>query len=226
MVPAAYAPTKEAMHSAVGELVLEDLNLVREAQAGSAEAFASIVKKYHSKVFGIVYRMCGSGEADDLTQEIFLRALTALRKFQFQGEASFRTWLYRIAVNACINELRRRKRRYQMEGPSLDELVETSSGLMERSVPDLSRLPHEIAERRELQALVQALIQSLSPPHRAVIALVDLEGVEYEEAARILGCPLGTLKSRLARARQALGKRLKRAIHKMGLRDHTTVLGG
>jgi len=188
--------------------------LVQAAQAGSADAFSALVDKYHSKVFGIVYRMCRPMEADDLTQDIFLRALTALRKFQFQGESSYRTWLYRIAVNACINELRRRKRRYQVEGPSLDELVETNSGLMERSIPDLSYMPHQVAERRELQELVQALIQTLPPHHRAVIALIDLEGVEYEEAARIIGCPLGTLKSRLARARQAFGRRLKRALER------------
>lgn len=192
----------------------DDVYLVKAAQEGSAEAFSVLVDKYHSRVFGIVYRMCGPMEAEDLTQEIFLRALTALRKFQFQGESSYRTWLYRIAVNACINELRRRKRRYQVEGPSLDELVETNSGLMERAIPDFSRMPHEIAERRELQELVQAVIQTLSPHHRAVIALIDLEGVEYEEAARIIGCPLGTLKSRLARARQAFGRRLKRYVEK------------
>lgn len=216
MVPSAYAsePLTSSLTAQVAQP--EDLSLVLEAQAGSAEAFAVIVGKYHAKVFGIVYRMCGPGEAEDLTQEIFIRALTALRKFQFHGASSFRTWLYRIAVNACINELRRRKRRYQVEGPSLDELVETGSGLVERHIPDLSRLPHEIAERHELQALVQDVIQTLAPHHRAVIALIDLEGVEYEEAARIIGCPLGTLKSRLARARQAFGKRLKRDLARAG----------
>jgi RNA polymerase sigma-70 factor (ECF subfamily) len=211
MVPAAYVKTEGAAKPAYASAVaLEDARLVTAAQEGSAEAFSTLVDRYHAKVFGIVYRMCGPTEAEDLTQEIFLRALTALRKFQFQGEASFRTWLYRIAVNASINELRRRRRRYQVEGPSLDELVETNSGLMERSIPDLSRMPHEIAERRELQHFVQAIIETLSPHHRAVIALIDLEGVEYEEAAGVIGCPLGTLKSRLARARQAFARKLKR----------------
>lgn len=216
MVPSAYANSESVIRPAGHELALDDLGLVRDAQAGSAEAFSTIVSKYHARVFGIVYRMCGPAEAEDLTQDIFLRALTALRKFQFQGESSFRTWLYRIAVNACINELRRRRRRYQVEGPSLDEMVESGGGLMERAIPDLSQMPHCIAELRELQGLVQAIVQTLSPHHRAVIALIDLEGVDYEEAARVIGCPLGTLKSRLARARQAFGKRLKRALAKMG----------
>jgi RNA polymerase sigma-70 factor (ECF subfamily) len=188
----------------------DDALLVAAAQQGQPDAFSTLVDRYHNKVFGIVYRMCGSGEAEDLTQEIFLRALTALRKFQFKGEASFRTWLYRIAVNACINELRRRKRRSLWEGPSLDEVVETSGGQLVREVADGGRLPHEVIEGRELQALVQSVIQSLSPAHRAVITLIDLEGLDYEEAARIIGCPLGTLKSRLARARQAFGRKLTR----------------
>lgn len=208
------APTAYARAATFPTAAQDDVYLVRAAQEGSADAFSALVDKYHSKVFGIVYRMCGPGEAEDLTQDIFLRALTALRKFQFQGESSYRTWLYRIAVNACINELRRRKRRFQIEGPSLDELVDTGNGLMERSIPDFSRMPHEIAERHELQQLVQAVIQTLSPHHRAVIALIDLEGVEYEEAARIIGCPLGTLKSRLARARQAFGRKLRRYVEK------------
>lgn len=215
MVPTAYARTGAAARAAsLPSASQDDVYLVSAAQDGSADAFSALVDKYHSKVFGIVYRMCGPSEAEDLTQDIFLRALTALRKFQFQGESSYRTWLYRIAVNACINELRRRKRRHQIEGPSLDELVETGNGMMERSIPDFSRMPHEIAERRELQKLVQAVIQTLSPHHRAVIALIDLEGVEYEEAARIIGCPLGTLKSRLARARQAFGRRLRRYVER------------
>ena len=192
---------------------LEDVQFVTAAQQGSSEAFGMLVSKYHRKVFGIVYRMCGPSEGEDLTQEIFLKALMALRKFQFQGDSSFRTWLYKIAVNTCINELRRRKRRRQIEGPSLDELIETDRGVMERSIPDFTRMPHEVAERHELQQVVQAIIQSLAPHHRAVIALIDIEGVDYEEAARIIGCPLGTLKSRLARARRYFGKKLNRYLN-------------
>lgn len=212
MVPSAYLNSEQMLATTCQELVLDDLGLIKEAQSGSAEAFSIIVRKYHTRVFGIVYRMVGAAEADDLTQEVFLKALTALRKFQFQGDSSFRTWLYRIAVNASINELRRRKRRHQVEGPSLDELVDTGNGLVERAIPDYSWMPHEIAEKRELQRLVQSLIQSLAPHHRAVIALVDLEDMDYEEAARVIGCPLGTLKSRLARARSVFGKKLKRAL--------------
>lgn len=184
-----------------------DQALVEAAQAGSTEAFGELAERYHSNVYGIVYRMCGGDEAADLTQEIFLRALRALRKFQFHGDASFRTWLYRIAVNACINELRRRKRRSDLEGPSLDQDIETDDGTVTRSVPDDSRSPHVLAERAEIQRAVQTIVLMLSPKHRAALTLVDLQQFDYEEAAEALKCPLGTLKSRLARARKQFAEK-------------------
>jgi len=184
-----------------------DQALVEAAQAGSAEAFGELARRYHSNVYGIVYRMCGADEAADLTQEIFLRALRALRKFQFQGDASFRTWLYRIAVNACINELRRRKRRSDVEGPSLNDDIETDDGWVSRSVPDETRSPHVLAERAEVQRAVQGIVAMLTPKHRAALTLVDLQQLDYEEAAVALECPLGTLKSRLARARKQFAEK-------------------
>ena len=189
-----------------------DAFLVRAAQHGNGDAFGVLVDRYHRQVYGIVYRMCGSGEADDLTQDIFLRALQALRGFKYQGQASFRTWLYRIAVNACINELRKRRRRRDVDGPSLDEVLETDSGPMTRAVPDDSAMPHDVVERRELQEAVHSVLATLSPKHRAVLALVDLQGMDYEEAARTIGCPLGTLKSRVARARDAFASNYRRHV--------------
>lgn len=187
-----------------------DALLVKAAQAGDSEAFGVLVDRYHRKLYGIVYRMCGAQEAEDLTQDIFLRALQALRDFKYQGEASFRTWLYRIAVNACINELRKRKRRRDIDGPSLDEMMETGNGSVSRSIPDLSRMPHDLVEREELRRAVHAVVSMLSPKHQAVLALVDLQGLEYEEAAKVVGCPLGTLKSRVARAREAFAAGFRR----------------
>ncbi len=184
-----------------------DQALVEAAQGGDAEAFGELADRYHSNVYGIVYRMCGADEAADLTQEIFLRALRALRKFQFHGDASFRTWLYRIAVNACINELRRRKRRADVEGPSLDEDIATEEGTVARTVPDETRSPHVLAERAEVRRAVHMIVATLSPKHRAALTLVDLEQLDYEEAAETLGCPLGTLKSRLARARRQFAEK-------------------
>ncbi len=194
-------------HEQQGQADGADAPLVAAAQQGSAEAFGVLVDKYHSKVYGIVYRMCGPADAADLTQDIFLRALRALRKFQYQGEASFRTWLYRIAVNACINELRRRKRRSAIEGPSLDEELEGEDGTISRAVPDETQSPHVLAEREEERRAVHRIVEMLTPKHRAAITLVDLEQFDYEEAAGILECPLGTLKSRLARARDQFAEK-------------------
>lgn len=184
-----------------------DQALVESAQNGCARAFGELAERYHSNVYGIVYRMCGPDQAEDLTQDIFLRSLRALRKFQFHGDASFRTWLYRIAVNACINELRRRKRRSDIEGVSLDEDIQTDEGTVSRAVPDESQSPHVLAERSEVQRAVQAIIATLTPKHRAAITLVDLQQLDYEEAATTLECPLGTLKSRLARARRQFAEK-------------------
>jgi len=187
-----------------------DANLVEAAQGGDGDAFGLLVERYHRQVYGIVYRMCGAGEAEDISQEIFVRALQALRHFKYQGQASFRTWLYRIAVNASINELRKRKRRGAVTGPSLDEFIETENGRVSRSVPDETQMPHVIVEREEEKRAVRAVMRTLSPKHQAVLALVDLEGMDYEEAARTVGCPLGTLKSRVARARDAFAAQYRR----------------
>lgn len=187
-----------------------DAYLVHAAQLGNGEAFGVLVERYHRQIYGIVYRMCGATEAEDLTQDIFVRALQALRGFKYQGQASFRTWLYRIAVNASINELRRRKRRRAVIGPSLDEMIETDGGAVARSVADESRMPQDVLERKEERDAVHAVLSTLSPKHQAVLALVDLQGMDYEEAARTVGCPLGTLKSRVARARDAFAAKFRR----------------
>ncbi len=186
-----------------------DFVLVQATKRGDARAFTELVDRHYSTVYSIICRMCGSQDAADLTQEVFVRALRALRRFQFRGAASFRTWLYRIAVNIAINELRKRGRRNRLGTASLEEIQESETGLGERIAPDLSRAPDVIVEREELQRAVWHTLNQLSPMHRAVIVLVDLEGLAYEDVAQILGCPLGTVKSRLARARAAFARRFQ-----------------
>ena len=178
--------------------------LVTKAQRGDVDAFAQLVDDHQNTIFGIIYRMCGGGEElQDLGQEVFVRAFQAIGKFQYRDPASFRTWLCRIAVNVCINELRRRRRRKRVEASSLDEMVQTENGEVERLVPDYSQIPHEVAEQNELQRRVHAVLEQLSAHHRAVLVMVDIEGLSYEEAAQSMSCSLGTLKSRLSRARAA-----------------------
>lgn len=188
-----------------------DADLVARARDGDVRAFGEIVDKYQSKVYGILYRMTSDPEAvNDLGQEVFLKALTALDSFQFRGDASFRTWLYRIAVNVAINELRRRKRQRKIEGVSLDDTMDTEDGEIGRAIPDHSAIPEEVAMRRETQVEVQRVVRMLSEHHRVVLTLVDLEGLSYEEAAATMACSVGTLKSRLSRARGAFKDRYER----------------
>lgn len=183
-----------------------DRALVEAAKCGDGQAYAQLIDKYHGRVFGIICRMCGYQDAEDIAQDVFVRALKALRSFQFHGQASFRTWLYRIAVNAAINELRTRGRRSHIVGPSLEEMEENDNGITERICPDYSLSPEVLLERDELRRAVHAALEQLSAGHRLVIVLVDLEGMPYEQAARVVGCPVGTVKSRLARARAAFAR--------------------
>ena len=210
MTPKVFLNQEEAIAPAPPPAVTDgsdEMDLVDRAREGDAVAFGVLVDRYYRRIYGVVYRMCGPDDAEDLTQEIFLKALAALRSFQFQGNASFRTWLYRIGVNAAINELRRRKRRRQIEGPSLDSPLSTEDGQVERELPDEHALsPEAAAEQRETQIRVQLVLRRLRPQHRLVLTLVDLEGLEYREAAEALHCPLGTLKSRVARAREAFAR--------------------
>ncbi len=188
----------------------EDALHVARAQAGDGEAFTALVRKYDSMIYGIVYRMCGAGpDVEDLGQDVFVRALTGIQRFNYQGEAGFRVWLCRIAVNACINELRRRERRGKIEGGSLDEPIRTDAGEIERDVPDVTTMPHVICEQRETRRIIFELLETVPPLHKAVLTLVDVEGLTYEEAAQAVDCNVGTLKSRLSRARRALGQRYR-----------------
>jgi RNA polymerase sigma-70 factor, ECF subfamily len=186
-----------------------DCDLVIGAQEGIAEAFSTIVDKYHGRIYALAHRTCGGDQAEDLTQEVFLRAFSQLHRFELRNEASLRTWLYRIAMNACINELRRMKRRRGLEGPSLDAPIQTDDGEMQRTVPDDSEMPHTMAERHEMRELVHQIIREMSPKYQQVLLLIDLEGMEYEEAAAVIGCRIGTVKSRLSRARDALATKLR-----------------
>jgi len=188
---------------------VDDSVLVKAAQQGEAEAFGVLVDRYHRQIYGLVVRMCGQAAADDLTQDVFLKALDALQRFQFHGEASFRTWLYRIGVNTAINELRQRKRSRQIIGPSLDEPVLTDDGLVERQLSDTTEEPYRLTAQNELQRAVNEVLKMLTEKQRTAVVLIDLQGLTYEEAAEVLDCPLGTLKSRLVRAREAFAEKFR-----------------
>ena len=184
--------------------------LVAQAQAGDEQAFEQLVSEFSARIYNYVARMVQDPtEAQDVAQETFVRAYTALKSFR--GASSFQTWLYRIASNLAIDAARRRKRR-QADVVSMDEPVESDGGDTEvgRDFPDeLTRSPAEELDSTETRREVWEAISELSDKLRPVVILYDLQGLSYEEIARVLGCPMGTVKSRLFNARTQLREKLR-----------------
>ncbi len=165
------------------------------ARRGDQDAFACLVRAYEKRVFALTSRMCRDPEdAAEAAQEAFLSAWQGLPSFR--GESSFSTWLYRLASNACVDLLRREAR--HRNASSLDG--ETSIDLPDRSSPT----PQESAERAELRRSIEAGLRALSPAHRQVLILREIHQLTYEEIGAALDLDLGTVKSRISRARRQL----------------------
>lgn len=174
--------------------------LVERAKRGDVEAFEQLVSQYEKKVYNLSYRLTGSHEdASDVAQEAFVRVYTSLP--EFRGDSSFATWLFRIVHNACLDELRKRKRQ---RVTSIDETVMVDDGEIGRQFATESDGPEQALERVETQRAVQTAISSLDEEYRIVVMMRDIQGYSYNEIADTLGINLGTVKSRLNRARHAL----------------------
>lgn len=176
--------------------------LVERAKRGDVQAFEQLISQYEKKVFNTAYRLTGNYEdAADVAQEAFLRAYSSIP--EFRGDSSFATWLFRIVHNACLDELRKRKRQRMT---SLDEPVAGEDGEMDRqlAVADAADNPEQALERVEVQRTVQESISALDEEYRVVVVMRDIQGYSYNEIADALGINLGTVKSRLNRARNAL----------------------
>ncbi|GIW11756.1 MAG: RNA polymerase subunit sigma-24 [Dehalococcoidia bacterium] len=177
--------------------LLEEDRLILASQAGDVGAFNQLVERYQQAVFTLCRRMLGDPElAADATQETFLNAYEHLG--QFRGGA-FKTWLFRIAANACYDVLRSRKRR---PSTSLDELVDDEEEPKE--FPDTGESPEQYLLRRELGQLLLRALAILPPEQRMAVILSDIQGLSYDEIAEVTGSELGTVKSRLSRARAKL----------------------
>jgi RNA polymerase sigma-70 factor (ECF subfamily) len=184
---------------------------VHAARQGDDAAFEVLVKHYYPRIYDYVARMVHDPtEAEDVAQEAFVRAYQALPSFR--GDASFQTWLYRIASNLAIDASRHHKRR-QWQTASLDEPLERGDSQFARDpVDDLTRGPAEQVEALAIREQVWRAISELSDKLRPVVILHDLQGLSYDEIAGTLGCPLGTVKSRLFNARCQLRDKLKRRL--------------
>jgi RNA polymerase sigma-70 factor (ECF subfamily) len=175
-----------------------DAELVAQARAGEPGAFDGLVRAHYQRAYNTAYRLLGDHErAEDATVEAFARAYRSLPRFR--GEAAFSTWLFRIVVNLCRDYLRGRPAPLR----SLEELG-GREGDQPREVADDSADPAQSAEQRSRQETVHQALQEITADHRTVLVLYDLSGFAYEEIAGVLRVPVGTVKSRLSRARLAL----------------------
>lgn len=180
--------------------------LVDRSIAGDRKAFRDLVLSHERAVFGTIATMVNDPlEADDIAQEVFIKVHRSLKNFK--GQSRFSVWLYRITVNQCLDRIKYRKRRPESTSLDLHSIQEDDhlSSLFEDPTPSAA----DIYEDTQLQTVVRGVLADLTPEHRTVIALKDLEGRSQEEIAEILECPIGTVKSRLTRAREALKDKLR-----------------
>ncbi len=194
-----------------------DAALLRQAQDGDRAAYGQLVVTYRDRLYNAVLRVVGDAdEAADLTQESFTRGLEKVDSFR--GDASAYTWLFRIAMNLAISQLRKvqRHRVFSLDRPSAGsngngryDSGDQAAGLIDRVTRDRSPAPLEAMEMRERDGQVLSALGRLDPEYRAVLVMRDIEGFDYQQMADVLGLPLGTLKSRLFRARLALRDELR-----------------
>lgn len=185
------------------------VRLVKAAKDGDIGAFEQLVALFEQKVYRLSLHLTGNPvDAEDLAQETFLKAYAGLANFR--EEAGFGTWLHRITVNIWMSELRRRKKGQ----PSyLDAPLETEEGEeLSRFVADSVPGPDEVLDEKETRRLLLQALNALSPEHRTILVLREIQGCQYEEIARILSCPVNTVKSRLNRARSALRRSMLRLV--------------
>jgi RNA polymerase sigma-70 factor (ECF subfamily) len=186
---------------------VSELDLVRRCQAGDTEAFDELVTRYRTRVFSMIYNMVHSEQdAWDLAQDSFLKAWKSIKRFR--GRSSFYTWIYRIVMNVTIDWLR--KKHVKGAGKEFDDAIqlkEIDPG--SKTVPKTEALPHQVMHRDEIRSRIENAIAQLSPEHRAVILMKEIDDMQYHEIAETLGCSIGTVMSRLFYARKKLQSLLR-----------------
>lgn len=177
----------------------EDTALVEASRGGDTAAFEELVARHRDKVFARAFSMLrNEEEAVDLSQEAWVKAWQRLE--QFQGDSSFLTWMTRITINLCLDQIRRNKRR---RTESIEQLDEDSGGV-ERQMPVVTTNPTEGLEKSELRKRIDEALAKLSHEHRTVLVLHEFEDLEYKEIAKRMECSIGTVMSRLFYARRKM----------------------
>ena len=179
-------------------MILTDEELVEDVKKGNIDAFEDIVKKYENKVYGIVFHMMkNQNEVEDLAQEVFLKVYKNLDRFK--GDSSLYTWIYKITVNLCLDELKKRKNIIY-----LDEKISVEEGEIDKELPSNERSQEELYEDKELKENLHRCINKLPDKQKMMIVLRDIKGFSYDEMAKITNNKIGTVKSQINRARLKL----------------------
>jgi len=184
---------------------IDDSVLVQQSQNGNTVAMERLILKYQNRIFNVIMKMCGNtDDAAELTQETFVKVIESINKFK--GRSSFYTWLFRIAVNLTLNYCQRNAKMVTRSLDAEETEPDSSAGQMLKDfLSDDSAIdPSELAQRRELCDLAMQAILKLEEPQRTVMVLRDIEGMSYAQIADVLNIELGTVRSRLSRARSHL----------------------
>ncbi|ACB73925.1 sigma-70 family RNA polymerase sigma factor [Opitutus terrae] len=188
-----------------------DLAIVRQVQAGEVAQFDQLVTKYRARLYGVIYHLTSNREdAADLTQDAFIKAFQSINRFQ--GQSSFFTWLYRIAVNSTLTHLRKQRLRTFFSFEKIDEeddvAKEVVAALTDATGADRETFAHELQEK------LNEAMQKLSIKHRTVITLFEIDGLSHQEIAEVMDCSVGTVRSRLHYAKQLLQSELQSYIRR------------
>ncbi len=174
--------------------------LIKKAQKGDSHAFEALIEAHFKQIYNIAFRMTNNpDDAADMTQEVMLKLFRNIGSFS--GNSKFSTWVYRVATNTCLDELKKINRKSAI---SLQNEIETDDGGYTMEIEDNSLTPEQSAEQNELKDIVAKAIAKLNDDHKTIIILRDIRGFSYDEIARIIGTSEGTVKSRLSRARAQL----------------------
>lgn len=179
--------------------------LIQQCKQGDIGAFNDLIERYEKRVFNFAYRMAGNyDDANDVAQEAFIRVFNSI--CTFRGDANFTTWLYRIVTNVYLDE--RKKQKSHLHS-SLEDYIELEENTVTRQVEDGRPTPDHLVETGERNAMLHAAIQELPEYQRIMVVLYHTQGKSYEEISQIMNLPIGTVKSRLNRARLALREKLE-----------------
>lgn len=183
-----------------------ETDIIKKCQSGDMDSFDILISMYIDKAYSVAFGVMGnSHDANDITQEAFIKVYKNIDKFNFQS--AFNTWLYRIVKNACIDELRKRKKSTVI---SIDAGIDSDDGEYILQIPDESPGIQEILEEKEAGIYLAEALAELKENHRAVLVLADIKNYDYSEIADMLDIPVGTVKSRISRARIKLAEIIRK----------------